>query len=110
MIGAFLEAASDGAARASSKAALVDSLVKYLGPQAAQPIGYHEQLWVLERYTKGCVSPLAPGVFSQFGAALRPNAGRVIWAGSETAFIWNGYIDGAVRAGRDAALKALAAT
>jgi len=110
VIGAFLEAPPAPASGRSSKQTLIDSFVKYLGPKAAQPIGYHEQFWMLERYTKGCVSPLAPGLFAQFGAALRPTLGRIEWAGTETAFIWNGYIDGAVRAGHDAALRALAAT
>jgi len=110
VIGAFLEAPDPASGRASSKQALIDSYVKYLGPKAARPIGYHEQFWMLERYTKGCVSPLAPGLFAQVGAALRPTLGRIEWAGSETAFIWNGYIDGAVRAGHDAALRALGAT
>jgi len=111
VIGAFLEAPPDTpSGRASSKQTLIDSYVKYLGPRAAKPIGYHEQFWMRERYTKGCVSPLGPGLFAQFGTALRPTLGHIEWAGSETAFIWNGYIDGAVRAGHDAALRALAAT
>ena len=89
------------------KAALIDAYVKYLGPDAAHPVHYHDQYWMLERYTKGCVSPLAPGLLSQLGQAVRPTIGRIEWAGSETATIWNGYMDGAVRAGHAAALRAL---
>ena len=36
-------------------------------------------------------------------------AGRLIWSGTETAEIWNGYMDGAVRSGHQAALQALQA-
>jgi monoamine oxidase len=31
----------------------------------------------------------------------------LIWAGTETSLIWMGYMDGAVRAGKTAALEAL---
>jgi monoamine oxidase len=59
-----------------------------------------------EHYTRGCVSPLGTGLLAQYGAALRPPIGRP-WAGAETATLWNGYMDGAVRAGHDAALRVL---
>jgi monoamine oxidase len=29
--------------------------------------------------------------------------GVIHWAGTETAIIWNGYMDGAIRSGEDAA-------
>lgn len=91
---------------AAPTAALVDSYVKYLGPEAVHPVHYHDQYGMLERYTKGCVSPLAPGLLSRHGAALRPTLGRLEWAGAESAMIWNGYMDGTVRAGHAAALRA----
>ncbi len=47
------------------KAALIDSYVKYLGPAAARPIHYVDRYWMLERYTRGCVSPLGPGLLAQ---------------------------------------------
>ncbi|MER6876985.1 FAD-dependent oxidoreductase, partial [Amycolatopsis sp. NPDC000673] len=34
--------------------------------------------------------------------------GRFHWAGAETAEVWNGYMDGAVRSGRRAAAEVLA--
>ena len=55
------------------------------------------------------VSPLAKGVLTRHGTALRAPTGRLLWAGTETATIWTGYLDGAVRAGRRAADEALAA-
>ena len=39
----------------------------------------------------------------------RDAVGRVHWAGTETASIWNGYMEGAVRSGERAAKEALAA-
>jgi monoamine oxidase len=59
------------------------------------------------------VSPLAPGVLKSFGPALREPDGRLHWAGTETADVWNGYMDGAVRSGKRAArevVESLAAT
>jgi monoamine oxidase len=97
------------AAITSHKAALVETYVKCFGPKAAEPIGYHEQDWMPERFTRGCVSPLGPGLLTQHGDALRPTLGCLEWAGTETALIWNGYMDGGVRAGHEAALRALRA-
>ncbi|MFL6669465.1 MAG: FAD-dependent oxidoreductase, partial [Burkholderia ambifaria] len=41
------------------------------------------------------------------GDALRAPCGNLIWSGTETANIWAGYMDGAVRSGHQAALQAL---
>ena len=38
-----------------------------------------------------------------FGPALREPIGRLHWAGTETAEVFNGYMDGAVRSGERAA-------
>jgi monoamine oxidase len=89
------------------KAMVIDVLAECLGPEALHPMGYVEHDWSQEDYTRGCVSPLAPGILTRFGTALRPANGRLIWAGTETSQIWMGYMDGAVRSGKNAALEAL---
>jgi monoamine oxidase len=89
------------------RAALIKEYVRSFGQAAAKPIAYFEHQWMTETYTKGCVSPLAPNVLSRYGAALKTSLGAIDWAGTETAAIWNGYLDGAVRAGRDSALRVL---
>ena len=43
------------------------------------------------------------------GPALRAPVGPLHWAGAETATVWNGYMDGAISSGEDAARAALAA-
>jgi monoamine oxidase len=53
------------------------------------------------------VSVLSPGTLLDFGEAIRRPEGRIHWAGTETATYWNGYMDGAVRAGERAAAEAL---
>ncbi len=49
------------------------------------------------------------GVWSSYGPALRLPTGRLHWAGTETATVWNGYMDGAVQSGERVAAEVLAA-
>ena len=100
---------SDGLTSAQRKASILESLGKCFGPESLNPTAYVEQDWEQETYTRGCVSPLPKGVLTRYGPALRASTGNLLWAGTETATIWTGYIDGAIRAGRRAATEALAA-
>jgi monoamine oxidase len=50
-----------------------------------------------------------PGVLSRYGDTVRAPIGRVHFAGTETAGYWQGYMDGAVRAGERAAHEVLSA-
>ena len=50
---------------------------------------------------------MPPGVWTQFGPALRDPVGRIHWAGTETATRWNGYMDGAVQSGERAAAEVI---
>jgi len=84
------------------------TLSAYFGPQANQPIGYVEKDWGGERWISGCVSPLGPKFLTTYGPALRATTGHIHWAGAETAAVWNGKMEGAVRAGQGAALDVLA--
>lgn len=61
-----------------------------------------------EIYTGGCpVGTMPPEVMTDTRSPCEP-AGRIHWAGTETATVWNGYMDGAVQAGKWAAAEALA--
>jgi monoamine oxidase len=83
---------------------VLDNLVTYFGEQAAQPFDLAERNWSTEPYTRGCYGGrLGTGVWTTLGPALSQPVGRIHWACSETASIWNGYMDGAIRAGRRAA-------
>ena len=44
----------------------------------------------------------------EYGPALRAPVERIHWAGTETATVWTGYMDGAVQAGKRAASEVLA--
>jgi monoamine oxidase len=63
----------------------------------------------LEDWSRGGpVGLMRPGVLSRLGPALRRPAGRIHWAGTETALRWSGYMDGAIRAGEQTARTLLA--
>jgi hypothetical protein len=46
-------------------------------------------------------------VLLDYGEQLRKPSGRIHWAGTETATIWNGYMDGAIQSGQRAAREVL---
>jgi monoamine oxidase len=90
--------------------AVLDSLRFYHGERAGRPQAYHEVDWSAEPWTRGCFGAhFPPGVWTQYGPALREPIGRLHWAGTETSPVWNGYMDGAVRSGERAAAEVLAA-
>ena len=79
-----------------------------LGDEALHPVAYYDHDWgKADRWTLTCISPMPPGFLTTYGEALHPPAGRLIWSGTETADIWAGYMDGAVRSGHKAELNAL---
>ncbi|XP_037609392.1 probable flavin-containing monoamine oxidase A [Sebastes umbrosus] len=89
--------------------AVLSSLVKYLGLEAASFIHYEEKDWAKEDYSGGCpVNVMAPGLLTYYHPSLRKPCGRIHWAGTETATLWCGYMSGAVQAGQRAALEVLA--
>ena len=95
---------------AERQEAVITYLVDYFGARAAQPFDYLEKYWAAEEYSRGCYSGvMTPGSWTAYGKALREPVGRVHWAGTETATVWNGYMDGAVQSGERAAEEVLAA-
>ena len=91
------------------RAEVLACFARFFGPRAAQPTQYLEQDWSQEEFTRGCYAGfLPPGVWTRYGAALRAPVGRLHWAGTETATVWNGYFDGAISSGERAAAEVLA--
>jgi monoamine oxidase len=90
------------------QAAVVDCFVRLFGPRAASPERYVERLWAEEEWTRGCYGcHMPPGAWTGYGSALREPVGPLHWAGTETATVWNGYMDGAVSSGEAAARAVL---
>lgn len=78
------------------------------GDEALKPVAYHDTDWGIDDpWTITCVSAIPPGFWSKHGAHLKPPCGNLIWSGTETADIWAGYMDGAVRSGHHSALFVL---
>jgi monoamine oxidase len=91
------------AGKEARKAKVIQSLIRFFGPEAANIIGYDDNDWQLEPFTHGYVGHMPPGVMTRFGHALREPCGRIHWAGTETSTEWAGYIEGALRSGIRAA-------
>ncbi len=97
-------------APAERRAAVLDVFGRLFGARARTPERYIEKSWAEEEWTRGCYGCyMTPGGWTSYGSALRAPIGPIHWAGAETATIWNGYMDGAVRSGERAAAEALRA-
>jgi monoamine oxidase len=94
--------------RARTLKAVLDGLAQCFGDEARHPIAYLEQDWLREPYIAGCESPRPPGLPTLYTSAVVDPIDRIHWAGTETSAIWDGYMDGAVRAGERAAREVVA--
>ncbi|MDO8185444.1 flavin monoamine oxidase family protein [Conexibacter sp. JD483] len=105
---AFLEGRAARAALRQTptlrQAILIDEMARLFGPRARFPRRYVEQAWSAEPFSGGGYAAyLPPGAWSDNGSALRAPIGPLHWAGTETATVWNGYLDGAIQSGERAA-------
>lgn len=82
------------------------------GPQIMHPIDYIEQDWMQEPFIRGghgCHFP--SGVWKELGPALgkekMPRFGHLFFAASDIAKDWNGYLEGALYAGKQVAMESL---
>jgi monoamine oxidase len=90
------------------KELVLSVLAKFFGPRAADPEEYVEKDWAAAEWSRGCYGGrFGTGVWTSYGEALREPVCRIHWAGTETAEVWNGYMDGAVRSGERAAREVL---
>ena len=88
--------------------ALLEALAGRFGPRAATPQEIIETAWWTEPWTRGCsMAHFPPGLLTRHGHLLRQPLARLHWAGTETATVSHGAIDGAVRSGQRAAAEIL---
>ncbi|MPV57823.1 amine oxidase [Burkholderia sp. HI2761] len=110
-VGVLAAFVAPGALPAEPKAAerlLSAVYARALGDDALHPAQFHDYDWGrVDPWTLQCIHPLPPGFWTTWGKFLRPEVGRLIWSGTETADLWAGAMDGAVRSGHRAALQAL---
>ena len=84
--------------------AVLGCLRRFFGERAASPERYIDRAWANEEFSRGCYGGFMPtGAWIENGPALRAPVGAIHWAGAETATVWNGYMDGAIRSGESAA-------
>lgn len=90
------------------KSSILLSFSTLFGEKAKTPLEYLDHSWALEEFSGGCYAAVFPsGVWTSLGEELRKPHFNIHWAGTETSEIWNGYIEGAIRAGERAALEVL---
>jgi len=105
-----VDRASEAAGPEGRRAACLEELSRAFGSEAARPVEFVEQRWSAEPFSRGGpVACLGPGVLTGCGASLRTPVGPVHWAGTETASVWTGYIEGALESGERAAAEVVAA-
>lgn len=76
----------------------------FLGTQASNPQHYLDFTWSDEEWSRGCYAAIMPtGAWTSVGKVMREPCGNIHWAGTETSDVWNGYMEGAMRAGERAA-------
>lgn len=80
------------------KKAIIAQYAREFGAsEALSPVYYADKNWLEEEYSRGCyVGVMSPGTLTTCGKALREPVGRIHWAGTETAEVWAGYMEGAV--------------
>ncbi len=87
------------------------ALSEVAGDRAQEPIDYVEKIWPRTGWTIGgyeCF--VTPGGWTDYGRnGWRKPSGRIHWAGTETASVWNGYIDGAISSGERVAGEVISA-
>ena len=89
---------------------VVGELARFFGAEALEPLHYAVMDWCQEAFSGGCPTAVfGPGAISAAGPTLREPAGRIHWAGTETARQCMGYMEGAVESGDRAAEEVLAA-
>lgn len=94
---------------ADGRTAVLQGFERLFGNRALKPDAWSQRAWAAEAFSGGGpVAVAPPGALSAGGDSLRRTDGRVLWAGTETAERWGGYIEGAVVAGERAAEQALA--
>jgi monoamine oxidase len=90
--------------------AVVAGFARLFGERAGRPDQFVERVWADEEWTRGCYGCYMPtGGWTRYGRALREPIGPIHWAGAETATVWSGYMDGAVRTGEQTAAAVLRA-
>jgi monoamine oxidase len=90
--------------------AVFDHIKRVFSPfvDVPEPIDAAHNIWIEDQWSQGCPCPaMPPGVLTKYGHALRTPHANVHFVGTETAYEWKGYMDGALRAGERGAQEVI---
>jgi monoamine oxidase len=94
---------------AARRQLVLSNLATYFGPRAMSPSQFIEFNWPAQKWTGGAYNAyLGPDVLTDYWQAATAPAGRIHWAGTETADQWNGFFDGAVTSAQRAVEEVMA--
>lgn len=88
---------------------VIEDLARMYGPEATDYVEYVEKNWAYEPFNGGCpcFNIVCSGVMKDYSRATREPFENVHFAGTESATVWQGYMDGAVESGERAANEIL---
>ncbi|MCH1884103.1 NAD(P)/FAD-dependent oxidoreductase [Agrococcus sp. ARC_14] len=88
---------------------ILESVAKYFGPEALEPVVYYESDWGSEEWTRGAYAASYDlGGLHRYGADQRQSVGPIHWACSDYAGHGYQHVDGAIRSGQQAAADVIA--
>lgn len=80
----------------------VEAAVRQIAPEA-RVLASDGHDWNADEFAQGTWTAFRPGQIARFNSALRVPQGRLVFAGSDVAVGWSGFMDGAIETGRRAA-------
>jgi monoamine oxidase len=88
---------------------VIDRFTACFGSGASDPVEFHEKDWTADPLSGGGYCGVAPpGYVTATRDSLAAPVGRIHWASTETTWRHNGYIEGAIRSGEQAAASVAA--
>jgi monoamine oxidase len=92
--------------------AVLEQINRVFGPHifgtVPTPLAMVEHEWAKDQWAQGCPCPVSPpGIMTSYGHALRSPHDKIHFVGTETAYEWKGYMDGAVRSGERGAKEVI---
>jgi len=87
---------------------VIKSLVNAFGEAAKNFADYTDQAWSADQWRRGGYgTQVTPGTWTTVGKAWQETNGHIHWAGTDSAEVWNGYVEGALFSGKRAAEQIL---
>ena len=85
-----------------TRADQVEACVRQFAPDA-RVLAWDGHDWNADEFSQGTWTAYRPGQISRFQTAVREPHGRIVFAGSDVAVGWSGFMDGAIESGAAAA-------